>query len=128
MISKLSDFFAKIYLWTFSSRPDVYIIIDVTMETALWQQRLPNCLLITLEDYCRFISSFTYWVIISHLIQHYFIKFIITINVTQAFYNQIAEIADTNFSFQQCSFLLEFHNLQVIFASFLLQLPGFIWV
>ena len=33
-----------------------------------------------------------------------------------------------SFFFQQCLFLLQFHNLQVIFASFLLQLPGFIWV
>ena len=32
------------------------------------------------------------------------------------------------FFFQQCLFLLQFHNLQVIFASFLLELPGFIWV
>ena len=48
--------------------------------------------------------------------------------VTQAFYNQIAEIADAKFHFRQCSIPSEFHNLQIIFASLLLQLPRFIQV
>lgn len=52
-------------------------------------------------------------------ILHYFIKLIITIYVTQAFYWLIWEkndfkMTNAGFNLQQCSFLSEFQYLQII--------------
>ena len=74
--------FPKIYLGAFWSHRDPYASIDVTMVTEFWQPCFSK--FVSSLKKIGFISIFTDWIIILHLIQHHFIKVPATFNEIKA--------------------------------------------